>query len=339
MLDFVELPEEIEYSSGDGSDRRPTRTNCVRDMQSLSRAEELCGLSLSVIDVANSRYVSGLASVLEPMAAKITLEALQRSSSVVIVDRHPELSFYGLRIPGTDLSAGGILLKADPPPDTLRERILATGQSVSHWESWCYQHSGIRPAFARKLLAATYLCMSMELMQEDLLENNSSLVGQLSSSYETMTLMAEIPRLYPFGTSLDVLANAIILRVQQVCETDWAAYCVHELSTTSWRLYGEWGIGGEELERFLQELHQGLPPQIVVRNQSTCPLLRKKYPQLRSFVAVPIIIETEKPNWLILANPLTRPELGSEEAHLLKSVGHLLASHALQREQMECLSI
>lgn len=325
MLDFVDLLDEIEQSRESRAEATASRNDCVRDMKNLSRAEELCGLSLTVIDDPPARFVNSIPQILDPTAAQVIQEELKRTSSVVIVDRHPDLSYYGMRIPGTDFSAGGVLLKLDIAPAHLSELVLRSGRQVPHWEAWCHQHSGIRPVFVRKLLAVTHLCLSMELMQNDLLANNSSLVGQLGSSYETMALIADLPRQFRSGDPPCVLADAIIRRVQQICETDWSACCLNYRNTEWWQLHGDWGMTGDELGALIHELLSNRPPQVIVRNQATCPQLRRQYPRLRSLVAVPLPISNDKPSWLIIANPQKRPELGTEEAHLLKAVGHLLA--------------
>lgn len=335
MLDYVDLLEEIDQPREARSQTRLSGGDCVRDMKHLSRAEELCGLNLIAIDESTSQFVSGIPPILDSSAALVIREELQRNSSAVIVDRHPDLSYYGMRIPGTDISAGGVLLKSDVAPPQFSEMIHHSGRFIPLWEAWCHQHSGIRPVFARRLLAVTHLCLSMELLQNDLLANNSSLVSQLGCSYETMNLIADLPRQFRAGDPPSVLADAIIHRVQQICETDWSACCLNVGHTECWQLHGDWGMTGDELGALLRDLLGSRPPQIVVRNQATCPQLRRQYPRLRSLVAVPLTITPEKPSWLIVANPLKRPELGTEEAQLLKAVGHLLAGQIQHIERIE----
>lgn len=330
MLDSLELLEEIEQSRESRPKVNPARTACVRDMKSLLRAEELSGLSLTVIDETMAQFVPSIPQILEPTGARIIQEELRRTTSVVIADRHVDLVFYGMRIPGTDYSAGGVLLKPDIAPADMSELIQRSGRAERLWDAWCRQHSGIRPATASRLLAVTHLCLSMELMQSELLANNSSLVSQLSSPYEMMTLLSDLPRLFHAGAAPCVLADKIIRKVQQICETEWSAYSLNHRDTEWWQLYGEWGMSGDDLEALLQEYLSGRPPQVIVRNQTTCPQLRRKYPRLRSLVAVPLPTSQGSPCWLILANPMGRLELGTEEANLLKAVGHLLAGQIQQ---------
>lgn len=330
MLDSVELLEEIEQARESRPKVNPLGKACVRDMQSLVRAEEMSGLSLTVIDGTSAQFVHSIAQILDPTGARIIQEELQHSTTVVIADRHADLIYYGMRVPGTDISAGGVLLKQEVAPHHLGELVRRAGRSEKLWDAWCQQHSGIRSVTASKLLSATHLCLSMELMQAELLASNDSLVHQLSTSYETMSLLSELPRQFRAGDPPCVLADTIIRRVQQVFETDWSACFVSHRDTEWWQLHGDWGMTGDELDALLQEFLSGRPPQVIVRNQTTCPQLRRKHPRLRSLVAVPLPAAQGKPCWLIIANPSGRAELGTEEANLLRAVGHLLAGQIQQ---------
>lgn len=330
MLDSVELLEEIEEARESRPKVNPIGKACVRDMRSLVRAEELSGLSLTVIDGPTGQFVHSIPQILDPLGARFIQEELQRTTSVVIADRHADLAYYGMRIPGTDFSAGGVLLKMEVAPHHLGELVHRSGRAEKLWDAWCLQHSGIRPVTASKLLTVTHLCLSVELMQGELLASNDSLVSQLGTSYETMALLSDLPRHFHAGDPPCVLADTIIRKVQQVCETDWSACFVSHRDTEWWQLHGEWGMTGDELNTLIQEFLSGRPPQVIVRNQTTCPQLRRKYPRLRSLVAVPLPASLAKPCWLIIANPSERPELGTEEANLLKAVGHLLAGQIQQ---------
>lgn len=330
MLDSRELLEEIEQFRESRPMVYTAPTTCVRDMKSLLRAEELSGLSLTVIDGIPAQFVHSIPRILEPSGARIIHEELQRTNTVVIADQHTDLVLYGMRIPGTDCSAGGALLKPDFAPADISKLIHRSGRVEQQWDAWCRQHSGIRPSMANRLLAMTHLCLSMELMQSDLLDNNSSLVSQLGGMYEKMALLSDLPRLFQAGAAPCALADKVILKVQQICETEWSAYSVNHPDTKWWQLYGEWGMSGDDLEALLQEYLSGRPPQVIVRNQTTCPHLRRKYRRLRSLVAVPLPAPQAPRGWLILANPSGHPELGTEEANLLKAVGHLLAGQIQQ---------
>lgn len=322
MIDMVDLADEIAM-------RQETylvqpQVDRVRDFKHLSRVKELSGLGLDLIDEVNVRFSGHILQALAPQAAGTLLVGLKRTSSIVIVDADPELTYYGMRIPGTDLIAGGMMLKSENPSEALDERVLKSRCSRIDWDAWCRQNRGIRPFFLRKLLTATHQSLTLDLMQDELLTNNESLADQLSHAYETITLLGDIPRQLNPNDPPFVLANSVIQRVQQICDADWSAYSLHYRKTNWWQTHGAWGMDCDQIESLILELLPQSHPQILVRNQSSCPLLRRKYPKIRSLVSVPLEIPGEKTSWLILANPLKRVEMGTEEAYLLRSIGQLL---------------
>ena len=294
----------------------------------LARCEQLCGLTMSVIDPVDGRFVSGIPKSLVPD----TLAAIRMKPAAngvhVIQQGSPDVWVYCLRVPGTDLLAGGVLLpSADSVPDVISEAVRRLGLPDSQFESWRIQHSGIRPHMALKLIQTARSLLEHEQLMAQSRLANTSVVEQLGHVYEEMVLLQDLPKYMQPGISPLSLAEAVISQVQQICGAELSAYCLRHHGAQSDLIYGPWGFEGSEIESLICEILAGRPPTIIVKNQIDTSRWQHRYPRLRSLVAIPLFETDESPSWLVLANSLTRPELGSEEASLLKSIGHLLVAH------------
>ncbi len=69
-------------------------------MKSLLRAEELSGLSLTVIDETMAQFRSQHPTDSRTHRSANHSRGTPATTSVVIADRHVDLVFYGMRIPG-----------------------------------------------------------------------------------------------------------------------------------------------------------------------------------------------------------------------------------------------
>ncbi len=332
MLDFIDHVDSVSESASEPP--HPMRgqwmgAEVLIHTALLARCEMLCGLTLSVINPVDGRFVSGIPKSLvqETPAAIRTKPA---ANGVHVINQgSPDVWIYCLRVPGTDLLAGGVLLpSADTVPDVIWEAVRRSGLPDSQFNSWRIQHSGIRPQLAMTLLhsARSLLEHEQDMAQSRLA--NTSVVEQLGCVYEEMSLLQDLPRFMQPNISPLSLAEAVMSQAQQICGTEMSAYCLRHRGAQSHLLKGDWGLEGGEIESLIYEILAECPPKIIVKNHIDSSRWRHRYPRLRSLVAVPIFETDESPSWLVLANSLTQPELGSEAASLLKSIGHLLVAHA-----------
>jgi HD-GYP domain-containing protein (c-di-GMP phosphodiesterase class II) len=331
MLDFIDSLEDLrDFGLDQNPDPAPSimGRQVVRHTDLLSRCEQLCGLSLSVIDPVEGRFVSGMAMLLaSPLAAELTRSLHKHPVQVQYMPRQG-VWLYGLQVPGTDLLAGGVLLRrADQIPESIRDAADMAGLSEITLQAWAEQHAGVRPELAIRLLQSAHDLMRHEKLSVDAQSTTTSVVGQLGQAYEEVVLIQDLSQYLSPDIAPPTLAAAVLERVRQISDTELSA-CLLRHGTETWdQLHGEWELDGAEIESLIQEILGDNPPRIIVRNRINTSPRRLGYPKVRSLVAVPLFVEDSVPSWLVLANPPLGRELGTEEANLLKSIGGILSSH------------
>lgn len=331
MLTFVDSLEDLRDSGlGPLSESAPDLMGLqvVRHTDRLSQCEQLCGLSLSVIDPVEGRFVSGMAMLLfSPLAAEISGSLHKQPVQVQYI---PQLGvwLYGLRIPGTGLLAGGVLLRrAEQIPESIRDAADMEGLSEVALQSWAEKHSGVRPELAIRLLQSAHDLMQHEKLSSEARSTATSVVGQLGQVYEEVVLIQDLSQYLRPDIAPQELAEAVLERVRLISDTEFSAFLLRHGSGPADQLHGEWGLDGAEIESLIREILGDNPPRIIVRNRIDTSPLRLGYPTVRSLAAVPLFIGDQAPSWLVLANPPIGRELGTEEANLLKSIGGILSSH------------
>ena len=331
MLDFIDCLEDLRDSFADRSpDSVPMQMGLqvARHTALLSRCEQLCGLSLSVIDPLEGRFVSGMAMILAgDLTANLAAALLKNAVQVLYI---PKQGFwlYGLRVPGTELLAGGVLLRrAEQIPESIRQGAEFAGLSDISLQSWAEKHSGIRPELVLRLLQSAHDLMLHEKISTESQQTTTSVVGQLGQVYEEVVLIQDLSQYLRPDIDPLSLAEAVLERVRLISDTDFSAFLLRHGAEHGNQLHGEWGLDGAEIESLIREILGDRPPQIIVRNHIDTSPLRLGYPTVRSLAAVPLFVDDQAPSWLVLANPQIGSELGTEEANLLKSIGGILASH------------
>ncbi len=300
----------------------------VRHADLLAQCEQLCGLSLSVIDPSEGRFVSGMAMLLAGELSAELVETLRKNT--VCVHYIPKQGFwmYCLQVPGTGLLAGGVLLRrADQIPASIRQDAEMAGISEITLQTWAEKHAGVRPELVIRLLQSAHDLMQHEKLIAEAQQTTNSVVDQLGQVYEEVVLIQDLSQYLRPDIAPKTLAEAVLERVRLISETELSAFLLRHGSEPGNQLHGEWQLTGAEIESLIQEILGDRPPQIIVRNHIDTSSLRLGYPTVRSLAAVPLFIEDQAPSWLVLANPPIGNELGTEEANLLKSVGGILASH------------
>ncbi len=318
---FIDLPSESFPNS--------PQTLVVKHADLVARCEQLCGLSLSVIDPLEGVFVSGIAMSLAGGRSTQLATALQSRSVYVGYEDHLDAWVYGLQVPGTNIIAGGILLLyAQQIPDSIRESLKRTGVAESVWLTWAEKHSGIRPDLAERLLQSAHDLVRHEKTSAEALRSTNSLAGQLGQVYEEVVLIQDLAQYLRPDIDPLTLAEAVMDRVRLISESTLSALCLHHGGVDDYQVSGEWGLDGTEVESLVKELLGDHPPQIIVRNRIDTSPLRLRFPTVRSLVAVPLFEGDLVPTWLVLANPEDGRELGTEEANMLKSIGGVLSAHA-----------
>ncbi len=301
----------------------------VRHAELLARGEQLCGLTLSVIDPLEQRFVSGISQALASDLCVEMSRTLQTSPVEIRQFKDQNLWVYGLRVPGTQLIAGGLLLgDAERIPQFIRHAAEMAGITEAQLHAWAQQHSGMRPTTAQRLLRSAHDLLQFEMVRADSTNTTTSVVGQLGKVYEEVVLIQDLAQYLRPDIDPLTLAGAVLERVQLIRETELSAFCLRHRNQNDYLLNGPWGLEGVEIETLLGEVLGDRTPQIIVRNHIDTSPLRLRFPTIRSIVAVPLFEDDEVPSWLILANPTHGGELGTEEANLLKSIGGVLSSHA-----------
>ncbi len=295
----------------------------------LGKCEQLCGVSLSVIHPEEDEFVSGIAMSLGRGLAADVAKALQfRPVSVL---HHPELDIwtYGLRIPGTKLRAGGILLR-DPQglPESMRASSQRVGVSGELLDVWVHKHSSTRPELIERLLQSAHDLMHLEQGHESNIHSTNSIAGQLGRVYEEVVLIQDLAQFLRPDVDPLTLSEAVMERVRLISDSKLSALCLRHGNVAEYQVCGDWGLDGPEIESLVHEILGERPPQIVVRNHIDASPLRLRYPTVQSVVAVPLFESDEIPSWLVLANPNDGRELGTEEANMMKSIGGVLSAHA-----------
>lgn len=295
----------------------------------LARCEQLCGMSLSVIHSEEGEFISGIEMSLGGgLASEVAAELKSQTVSII---HHPEQDYwtFGLRVPGTNLRAGGVLLR-DPHslPEFMRESFRYADTSDELLQTWLKQHSSTRPELIERLLQSAHELMEHEQYREANDRSTTSIVGQLGKVYEEVVLIQDLAQYLRPDVDPLTLAEAVMERVRLISESNLSALCMRRGNTTDYQVSGEWGLSGEEIESLVREIQGDRSPQIIVRNHIQSSSLRFKYPTVHSLVAVPLFENEEIPSWLILANPADGRELGTEEANMVKSIGGVLSAHA-----------
>ena len=343
MLDFIDTIETLHESFSDRMpDSLPRSMNeyVVPHSALLGRCEELSGLSLSVIDPIEGRFISGMAMLLGGDLASVLTRALLSSSVAVQFDRSQGVWVYGLRVPGTDLLAGGLLLRRhDQIPESICLAASQAGLSDITLHNWAEKHSGIRPELTIRLLQSAHDLMRHEQIIANTQLTTTSVVGQLGQISEEVILLQDLAQYLRPDIDPLTLTAAVLDRVREISETELSAFCPSTGSAGACQLNGEWELGGAEIEALILDILGDRSPQIIVRNHIDTSPLRLRFPRVRSLVAVPLFVADQLHSWLVLANPKVGWELGTEEANLLKSIGGILSSHTqlvdLFRDQEE----
>ena len=331
MLDFIDSLDTLRDSFVDPTpENGPCSIGCrtIRHTALLAQCEQLCGLSLSVIDPFEGHFISGMAMLLAGDLAAELPQALRASPVQVLYDRTQGVWLYGLRVPGTDLLAGGVLLRrAEQIPASIQESAEMAGIPDSTLHTWAEKHSGIRPELALRLLQSAHDLMRQEQVSTEAQQATHSVVGQLGQVYEEVVLIQDLAQYLRPDVDPRTLAEAVLDRVRLISETELSAILLRNGSDSGDQLSGEWGLDGAEIEALIQEILGDRAPRIIVRNHIDTSPLGLRYPTVRSLAAVPLFVENQTPGWLVLANPQLGCELGTEQANLLKSIGGILSSH------------
>ncbi len=331
MLDFIDSIEMLHESFEEREPGFASKSNgqlVNRQSNLLVRCEQLCGLSLSMIDPLEGRFVSGMAMLLGGERASELTAALLANPVTVQFDRHTGVWLYGLRIPGTDLLAGGLLLRHhDQIPESVCRAASQAELSDVVLQTWAEKHSGIRPELASRLLESAHDLMRHEQNCTNAQLTTTSVVSQLGQVCEEVVLLQDLAQYLRPDIDPLTLSAAVLDRVREISETELSALCPSQGSPEASHRSGAWELDGAEIEALILDLLGDRPPQIVVRNHIDTSPLRLRFPTVRSLVAVPLFVADQLHSWLVLANPPVGRELGTEEANLLKSIGGILSSH------------
>ncbi len=301
----------------------------IENSSLLARCEQLCGMSLSVIHAEAGEFVGGIEMSFGAGLATEVAAALKRHPVNVIY--HPEWDFwtFGLRVPGTTLLAGGVLLRdSQSLPEGMCESCRKSGVSEDLFQAWCTKHSSTRPEILERLLQSAYELMGHEQRSNASEKSTASIVGQLGKVYEEVVLVQDLAQYLRPDVDPSVLSEAVMERVRLISDSDLSALCLRRGSSTEYQVSGEWGLLGEDIDSLIRDILGDRLPQILVRNHIQSSPLRNKYPMIQSVVAVPLFDSDGGPSWLVLANPTDGRELGTEEANMLKSIGGVLSAHS-----------
>ena len=300
----------------------------IENSSLLARCEQLCGMSLSVIHAEDGEFISGVEMSLGAGLATEVAHALKKYPVRVIYHAEWDYWTYGLRIPGTSLIAGGVMLRdADSLPDAMRDSSRQAGISDELYQTWCRKHSSVRPELLERLLQSAYELMGHEQSREASQKNAESVVGQLGKVYEEVVLVQDLAQYLRPDVDPLVLSEAVMERVRLISESNLSALCLRRGASVEYQVSGETELRGEDIEALVLEILGGRSPQVLVRNHIQSSPLRVKYPTVHSLVAVPLFENDEVPSWLVLANPIDGRELGTEEANMVKSIGGVLSAH------------
>ncbi len=307
-------------------ERGPSRQDFMgsgQQLEALARCEELTGLSFSVIDSETGQFSSGLCHELLSRRATGILLGLQKAP--VHVQDESGLIFYGMRVPGTKIFAGGVLVGQSAAITPLESAATEAGLSPVTFLNWLRRHSQIRPDVARRLLDNARAIMLQQQVGVESVRTREAVGGQLGQVYEEVTLVHDLAQYLRPDVEPLALAEVVLERVQWMTGTELGAICMQHGGTVSEVMRGSWGMEAAELVAFLRSQLGERSPQVLVRNHLKTHSVNGPS-RLRCLVAIPLFLEDLQPSWIVLANTADGRELGTEEANLLKSIGGILAA-------------
>ena len=332
MFDFsetIESAHEPQGSIGEMSPRRPAVSETLRHSAQLSRCEELSGLSLTVIDPLQGRFVDGILRSLAGELPNELFKMLSSRSVHVMSFGRPDAVLYGLQLPGSNLIAGGVSLPRSPsPPDWVRQTAAQSGVSESELAEWLQRQPDVSIETARRLLSLALTIVENESVISKIQDSSQTVLDQLGMAYEQLALIQDLPHFMRPDLPTISSAELILQRVQLISDTELAAFVFQENGTSQYLLNGPWGLHGTEIEILIEVVLAGRFPRILVENNLASSSLDSRFSAIRSIVAVPLFESRTEVSWLVLGNPHIRPELGTEEANLLRSVSQILSAHS-----------
>jgi len=332
MLDFIETLEsahESQGSIGEMSPCEPAASETLRHSAQLARYEELSGLSLTVIDPLQGRFVDGILRTLAGELPNELFKMLSSRSVHVMSFGQPDAVLYGFQLPGSNLIAGGVSLSKSPgPPDWVHQTAAQSGVSESELAEWLQKQPDVSIEMARRLLSLALTIVENESVISEIQDSSQTVLDQLGMAYEELALIQDLPHFMRPDLPTMSSAELILQRVQLISDTELAAFVFRENGTSQYLLNGPWGLHGTEIEILIEEVLAGRAPRILVENNLASSSLDSRFSAIRSIVAVPLFQSRGEASWLVLGNPHIRPELGTEEANLLRSVSQILSAHS-----------
>ncbi len=311
------------------------KTDVLRQSQAITACEEACGLGLCQIHDLDGRFVSGILAQLGLAVTPTLLRDLKYKS--VAVSRHPmsDVWQFGMTLPDTAIFVGGLFVeKCSQIPSGIVDAAIEAGVSDGPLAIWFDRHSGLRPQMVQRLLTATRNAVMGTNQVNSLIIENMALVEQLSKMFETMTLVRDLPGLLMAEVSESAMASRVAQKAQAICNTELSACCIGKPPHRQYSMNGPWEINESELEHLIESNLTGQINQVIVRNSQGLSPIKHRPQSIRSFIAAPLGRYESHVDWLILANPYSSEELGSEEASLLSLVSHILEIHSRHREML-----
>ena len=317
-------------------------SNAVTRAQLIMRCEELCGLSLYPIDILTGQVHCVPDGVPVRKVTRSFIALLQEHQIALEYDNRLGAWRYGISLPRYAIYATGMFYEQ---PVTVADHLCDAsifGRSSNRLSlKWLYQHSGIRPEHAERLLksAATILEQEFKLAMSD--QTGTSVTQELSVVYESISLINDLPQYTTPGADPFAVARQIMNRVMEICEVEHWAYCLKHpvrsgtISSESWR------ISTEDINSLVQGILKNGRSRAIVKNRFDKSPMARRFSGLKAIVAVPLLEDDQCRSWILIANPRTNRDLGSEDVSLLKTVSYNLAMHldhlesVHQRDEME----
>ena len=307
---------------------RVCSAEAINRSNTLIRCVELTGLSLVPIDCA-ANQAKGLSDseLLRALSANF-ISALNAEQVVVEYNSRISAWTYGVRIPECDLTAAGVFYDC---PETQSASPCMDYRSFRCTSPMSTQFPGrdigILPDHLKRLLQSAITIVRLEVGEAEQGRHCKAVTEQLSSVYERLSLLNDLPQCLHYGAEPLSVGRKIVRRLADICDVSYWAFCLNHPIASANIVSDSWLSDAENVMEIVRTLQACKRQRPIVTNTFQRTSMAKRFPALTALVAVPLNDRFASDSWIVLANPRTQRELGSEDINFVRTICFSLAAH------------
>jgi hypothetical protein len=307
---------------------RVCSAEAITRSNTLIRCEELSGLSLFPIDSAANQAKSPSDSELLQALSADFISVL--NAEQVVVDYNPRVGawIYGVRIPECDLTAAGVLCNCPETPPGTPCMDYPSFRYTSPMSTQCPRRDiGIHPDHLRRLLQSAITIVRLEIGEAEQGRHCKAVTEQLSSVYERLSLLNDLPQCLHYRAEPLSVGRRIVQRLAEICDVSYWAFCLNHPIASANIVSDSWESDAANVMEIVRTLQATKRQRPIVTNTFQRTSMSKRFPALTALVAVPLNDRFASDSWIVLANPRTQRELGSEDVTFVRTICFSLAAH------------